>query len=117
MAEQFGLGHDGEYQVDSLTLPISPTPVRGSKFFRQTAIATTAALVKVDFEGGKNTIRIFETGGLQSLEYSFDGTTVHGTVAAGGSIEFTRMFFDGVWLKNGTGVATVTVEAWVGGLG
>jgi hypothetical protein len=52
---------------------------------------------------------------VQSLEYSFDGTTVHGTLAASATQEFTHMFFESIWLKNGSGVATATVEAWVGG--
>ena len=112
----FGRGHGGEYVPSSLDLPITPTPVRGAKYFRELAIATTANFEKVQFEGGKNTIRIFETGGLQSLEFSFDGVTTHGIVAASGSATFERVFFDGVWLKNGSGVATVTVEAWVGGM-
>lgn len=107
-------GHGGEYQVTSLDLPVSPTPVPVEKFFRDTGISTTASFVKVEFSYPKNVVKIYETGGAQSLEYSFDGTTTHGVVAASENITFSKLYTNGVWIKNGSGVATATVEAWVG---
>lgn len=98
------------YEPTSLTLPISPTPVTGAKFFRETAIATTASFVKVDFGGGKQSVDITETGGAESLEYSFDGTNTAGVLAAGATVSLNT-FSNGVWLKNGSGIAEATVVA------
>lgn len=104
----------GTYEVVSLTIPVSPTPVPVEKFFRDTGISTTASFVKVEFTYPKNVVKLYETGAAQSFEYSFDGTTTHGVVLAGGNIQFSKLYTNGVWIKNGSGVATVTIEAWVG---
>ena len=112
----FGRGHGGEYVPSSLTLPISPTPRPVEKFFRQTGISTTASFAKVSFTYPKNVVKLYETGAAQSFEYSFDGTTVHGVVAPSGNVQFSNLFTNGVWIKNGSGVATVTAEALVGDL-
>jgi hypothetical protein len=111
---ELGRKHGGEYRVESLTLPIVEA-TKDKKFFRQAGIATTAAFVRLDLKGGKNVVGITETGGTQSLEFSFDGVTLHGTVAANGNQTLNDVNVNGVWLKNGSGVATVTVEAhWSG---
>lgn len=102
----------GVYEPTSITLPA--TPVTQVKFFRETGITTTAAFVKVNFNGPKNHIDIENTGVTNSLEYSFDGTTTHGVLAASTTVEFNKMNMAGVYLKNGAGATTATVRAWVG---
>ena len=103
----------GYYEPTAVTLPISPTPARGAKFFRETGITTGASFAETDLKGPKYHVDIENTG-AQSLEYSFDGTTTHGTLASSATIEFNKMFVDSIWLKNGTGATTATVRAWTG---
>lgn len=109
----FGLGYGGAYEVQSLTLPISPSPVT-AKFFTEAGINTTASFVKVEYGNGMAVTKIENTGVTNSLEFSFDGTTVHGTIAATATETFSGIWTDGVWLKNGAGATTATVTSWTG---
>lgn len=107
------LGHNGSYEVSSITLPIGASDPRRQdpKAFYEEGISTTAAFVKVAFPSGMKNISIENTGAA-SLEYSFNGVDQHGVVDAGTTIPTQHCYFGAVWLKNGSGATTATVSAY-----
>lgn len=56
-------------------------------------------------------IRIANTG-AHTVEFSFDGTNVHGAVAAGKEAVYQYRFEAGIAIRGAGGTGTFTVEAW-----
>jgi hypothetical protein len=58
-----------------------------------------------------NTISIHNTGGTNALEFSFDGTDVHGTVPANTHRIYRNRLEAGIAIRSASGT-TFVVEAW-----
>lgn len=106
-------GHGGVYEVISKPLLGQAgyaAPVDTSAFFDD-SITTTASYVKVDFGAGMRNITIQNTGATNDLEFSFNGTDQHGSVAASSAFVFEHVYYGAVWVKNGAGSTTATISA------
>lgn len=85
--------------------PVVSSPIGGqttAPALQYTPVTTQAAYA----------IRIHNDGAA-SIEFSFDGITVHGVVRTGEKLEYRRRFETGIALRGAGGVAVAfRVEAW-----
>lgn len=106
-------GHGGAYVVNSRPLDGQAgfvTPPDTSAFFDD-SITTTASYVKVDFGAGMRNITIQNTGATNDLEFSFNGTDKHGSVAASSTFVLEHVYYGAIWVKNGAGATNATISA------
>lgn len=87
-------------------------------FFGQ--LTTTDAYVKTDFTDLAESVKFVSNGqivhnvGANAAEISYDGTNLHGRLAAGEKLEFPQRRNDSIWVKSLTSgmPTTVRVYAW-----
>lgn len=95
--------------TNSVAIPATPAGTgSGDKADYDAALAAPAPVAML----WASTIRIINDGGI-AIEFSFDGTNVHGVVKAGERMEYRRRYEAGIALRLAApGTTAYRVEAW-----
>ena len=76
------------------------------------AYASTNLYVEKVFGGTVHSLTIQNTHASDPVQFSFDGSTLHGDLSAGESITVNVGAATSVYLKSTAGTATIRVWAW-----
>lgn len=77
-----------------------------------TAYSSTNAYVEKVFGGTCHTLTIQNTHATDPMQFSFDGTTLHGDLSAGESITVNVGNAVSIYLKSTAGTAVIRVWGW-----
>lgn len=86
--------------------------VVGGQIKYYTAYSSTNAYVEKVFGGNCNSITIQNTHASDPVQFSFDGTILHGELSGGESIRISVGSSSSVYLKSTGGTAVVRLWGW-----